>query len=233
VSEPDVPKFLDRRPTVYSYTFLDTYDKKCPYLAAQRYIYRTTKYVETPEMKWGNDVHSAFEHRIGGQKPLPLEMQKWEPFAKPFDGMGAKTEQKVAITAQGVPCNFFSDKPQVWLRGKIDTALVQGTTAYIIDWKTGNSKYESAFELEVGALMLHAANPQLTKIVGQYAWLKEDRLGQMHDLSDTAATWYKVNHIVQRIEKDKAAGTFEKNQTPLCRWCELFTCENNTNPKKS
>lgn len=228
----DLPAFLDRRPLVFSYTFLDTYENKCPYLAAQRYVYKTVKYVETPEMKWGNDVHKAFELRIGGQKPLPLDMQKWEGFAAPFDGKGAKTEQQLGIDRQGYSCRFFSDKPQVFLRGKLDTTVLEGTTAYMADWKTGNPKYESRFELDVGALLLHAANPQLTRIMGQYAWLRENRMSAMFDLSDTRATWGKVNEIVGKIEKDKETGMFEKRQGPLCYFCELFTCENNTNPKK-
>ena len=232
MTEPDLPKFLDRRPLIFSYTFLDTYENKCPYLAAQRYIYRTVKYVETPEMKRGNEVHAAFEHRIGSGKPLPDDMRQFEPFAVAFDGKGAKTEQKLAITAEGYSCGYWSDKPQVWLRGKLDTALMNGTVAYLIDWKTGNPKYEDRFELDVGALLLHAANPQLTKIVGQYAWLRENRLSQPYDLSDTSATWRKVNAIAARIEADKANGTFEKKQSPLCRFCELYTCENNTNPNK-
>lgn len=228
----EIPTFLDRRPLVYSYTFLDTYENKCPFLAAQRYIYKTAKYVETVEMKRGNDVHAAFEHRIGGQKPLPLDMQHWEPYASAFDGKGAKTEMKLGLTADGYACKFFSDKPQVWLRGKLDTTLMNGTTAYLCDWKTGNSKYENRFELDVGALLLHAANPQLTRIVGQYAWLKDDKMSEMFDLSDTRSTWMKVKDITTRIEADKAAGVFEKNQTPLCYFCELYSCEHNTNPKK-
>lgn len=231
-AQPDIPPSLDRRPIVFSYTFLDTYENKCPYLAAQRYVYRTVKYVETPEMQRGNEVHAAFEHRIGGGKPLPLDMQQWESFATPFDGRGAKAEQKLAATYDGQACGYFSDKPQVWLRGKVDTNIINGTTGYIIDWKTGNSKYEDRFELDVGALLLKIANPQLERVHGQYAWLKDNRLGQMYDLSDFRNTWNKVHTIAAKVMNDKANGVFAKNQTPLCRWCELFTCEHNTNPKK-
>lgn len=227
---PNLPGFLDRRPLVFSYTFLDTYDNKCPYLAAQRYVYRTTKYVETPQMKWGNEVHAAFEHRVGGGKPLPVDMQQWEPFATPFDGTGAKTETKAAITKEGQPTKYFGDN--TWLRGKLDCVVINGTAAYLADWKTGSSKYEDPFELEVGALLLQAANPQLTTIKGQYAWLKDNRMGMLYDLSNTQATWQKVHQIASRVEADKASGNFEKKRTPLCKWCELFTCENNTNPNK-
>lgn len=228
----DLPAFLDRRPLVFSFTMLHTYRDICPNQAAQRYVYKSTPYVETEAMAWGNKVHAAFEYRIGGQKPLPLDMQQWESFATPFDGKDAKTEQKLGVDRQGYSCKFFSDKPQVFLRGKLDCTIINGTTAYLADWKTGGSKYEDPFELAVGALLLHAANPQLTKIVGQFAWLKENRMSGLHDVSNTAETWNEVSAITGNIERDKAAGVFEKRQGPLCRWCDVYKCENNSNPKK-
>ena len=53
---------------------------------SRRYIVKDQPYVESPEMKWGNDVHSAFEYRVGSRKPLPDNMMQWEQFAAPFDG---------------------------------------------------------------------------------------------------------------------------------------------------
>lgn len=215
---------------MFSYTFLHTYRDICPHQAAQRYIFKTTKYTPTKEMEWGNEVHSAFEYRIGGGKPLPESMMQWEPFAAAFDGKGAKTEQKVAVNKTGHPTKYFGD--DVFLRGKIDTTVMHETTAFFMDWKTGGSKYEDPFELEVGAVMLHAANPHLTKIVGQYAWLKENRVSQIYDLSRTGDTWNEINGIVDNIKRDQQAGAFEKRQSGLCMWCDVFTCENNRNPKR-
>lgn len=221
----DVPAFLDRRPFVGSYTILSTY-KNCPHQMAHRYVWKTLPYVETPEMKWGNDVHSAFEHRVGGKKPLPLNMQQWENLAVPFDGKPCLVEQKLGITAEGRACGFFSDKPQVWFRGKADLAIVQGETAYLADWKSGGSKYEDPFELATNAVLLHAKNPQLRKILGSYAWLKENRLSQVYDLSDTAATWKEMCRLMAEIMQRRERNEFEKIQSGLCKgWCGVESCE--------
>ncbi len=59
-----IPAFLDRRPLVYSYTFLHTYKNVCPHQAYRRYILKDQPYVETAAMKWGNEVHAAFEGGI-------------------------------------------------------------------------------------------------------------------------------------------------------------------------
>lgn len=227
----DIPAFLDRRPFVWSFTILHTYKNVCPYQMAQRYIYKTTPYVETPAMKWGNEVHAALEHRVGAGKPLPEPMMQWEKFAKPFDGRGAKTEMKLGVTMQGTATGFF-DK-NVWGRGKVDTTLMNDTTAYFCDWKTGKSDYEDRFELDVQAVLLNVKFPQLRSIVGQYAWLKEDRLSEMYDLSDTRKTWNEIGEIVRAIEADKKSGEFKKKRSGLCLWCDVYDCENNKNPKKS
>lgn len=221
-----VPGFLTRMPT-YSYTFLHTYKNVCPHQAERRYIRRDIPYVETPQIKWGNEVHAAFEYRVGGGKPLPASMQQWEGFARPFDGKNARTELKLGVTAEGHACDFFAKN--VWLRGKADAVITSGTTAYFADFKTGSSKYVDRFELDVQAVLLHASQPGLTKIVGQYIFLKEDRVGTMYDLSDTRATWGAIADIARQIEADKASGHFEKRQGPLCGWCPVKDCEFNRN----
>lgn len=241
----DIPAFLLRKnwtdnmpppltqslvkPLVWSFTLLNTYDDVCPHQTLRRYVRKDIPYVETPEMKWGNDVHAALEYRVGGKKPLPVAMQSFEPFAAAFDGEQAVCEQKLGVTADGTPSEFFGDR--VWGRGKLDVTIVKDRTAYLGDWKTGNSKYEKPFELEVQAVLLQAKYPHLTKIVGQYIWLKENRLGRMYDLSNTRQTWAKICDIMQRVERDRASGEWEKKQGPLCGFCDVKDCEKNKNPK--
>lgn len=220
---PDIPAFLDRRPFVGSYTILNTY-KNCPHQMARRYIVRDQPYVETPEIKWGNKVHEAFEFRVGGRKVLPTDMQQWEQFAVPFDGKTVQVEQKLGMTQEGRPTGFF-DK-DVWFRGKADVTIINDATAYINDWKTGGSKYEDPFELATGAVLLHAKNPQLKKIVGSYTWLKENRVGQMYDLSDTLATWREMCRLMGEILALRASGgPYPKRQSGLCGWCSVKDCE--------
>lgn len=225
---PDLPTFLDRRPLVHSYTSLNTYENVCPYKYYRQYLVRDLPYVESPEMKAGNEAHDALALRIGG-KPLPEPLRHLEPLVAPFDGRGAKAEGKVGVTRQGRPTGFF-DK-DVWLRGAIDVAIVQEPRAAIYDWKTGSSKWTKRFELDVHAVLLHARHPALTSIRATYVFTKENKLSEAFDCSDTRGTWQLVNDIVGRIETDKAAGEFEKRKNPLCRFCECFDCENNENPR--
>jgi hypothetical protein len=243
VSElPDIPAFLDRRneapvrqplpqgfgkPLVYSFTMLNTADT-CLHRVFRQYVKKDIPYVETTEMAWGNKVHSAFEYRLGG-KPLPMNMAHWEPLVSVYADRKAIPEKKLGITREGKPTGFF-DK-DVFFRGKIDATMINGTNAFLPDWKTGNSKYEDPFELECQAVMLHAANPHLKMIGGHYVWLKENRVGQNYNLSDTRSTWARINNKVEVIEDVMREGEWTKTKGPLCGYCSVIDCEHRYDAK--
>jgi hypothetical protein len=210
------------------------------YKCYRQYIVRDIPFDETPEIKWGNAVHTAMEHRLGG-KPLPHatynpdgsvktpSMIHWEPLVSAYVDRKARPEMKVGVDRKGKPVGFWGDG--VFLRGKIDATIINGTACFVSDWKTGGSRYEDPFELECQAVMLHAMNPYLTKIAGNFVWLKENRIGQVHDLSDTRSAWAKINNKVEAIEDAMKDGDWPKNKTPLCGWCGVLDCENNPKGK--
>jgi hypothetical protein len=227
----DIPQFLDRRPLVWTFTMLHTYKDICPYQAAQRFIYKTIPFVKTPAMAFGEEVHSTMEYRVGGGKPLPEKFRHWEPFAAPFDGRGAQVELKLGITETGHATGFFDD--DVRGRGKADVVLLHNSTAFMNDWKTGNSKYEDPFELRVHAVLLHAKFPYLTKIKATYTWLKDNRVSVPYDVSDTQSTWNEIQQLVAMITEDKKNGSFEKRKGPLCAHCPCKECEFNKNAQRN
>jgi hypothetical protein len=229
----DIPAFLRRtkdnqmptpafKPLVYSYTMLNCYDNICPYQMFRRFVKKDIPFVETEAIKKGNEIHSAMEYRIGG-KPLPNHMLHWEPLVVPMIERGAKAELKLGITNEGKPTEFFGK--DVWCRGKADVVIISGTNAYIVDWKSGGSKYENVFEIALQAMMVKAANPHLNKVAGCYAWLGENRMGGTYDLSDFHSTWAKVNNIAEQIQDDMVSGKFEKRKGPLCGYCPCTDCE--------
>lgn len=226
-----IPAFLDRRPLVATYTMLQCYDDICPHQAYRRYIAKDVPFVKTPEMEWGNEVHSAFEYRVGGGKPLPASMSHWEPFAAAFDGKGAKTEMQIGLSSKGTIVDYFKGVDLKY-RCKIDLHIVNDTKAALFDYKTGGSKYEKPLELAIQGMFLKAKYPQLEKIVGSYIWLKENRVGQSHDVSNVQATWQWCEETVAKIQADRARGEFEKRRGPLCRRCSVYDCEFNPGEKK-
>lgn len=213
------------KPLVFSYTMLHTYDNICPYQAAQRYVYKVIPFQETEAMRHGNEVHAAMQKRVGRGTPLPATMP-YESFALPLDSRGARCEQQIGVTKDGKATGFFD--ADVYFRCKIDVNIVKGPTAYLLDYKTGKVR-EEPFELECQAVALHAKNPGLTKVIGQYAWLASNRLGPMHDVSYTGRTWQRIRQLGDQIETDRRMGSFEKREGPLCGWCPCMDCEFNPN----
>ena len=208
---------------IWSYTFLNTLDI-CPHQCEARYVSKTVPFVETPAMQHGNDVHKAMENRVGKGKVLPDQYREFEQFARPLNNYPVQCEMKLGITRDGSACDFFAN--DVWGRGKLDVGVTIEDTAMLLDWKTGNV-YEKPFELELQALLLKARFPKLNKITGKYVWLKESRLGQTYDVSDTLATWEKVCERVRLAEGYAKHGQWPKKPGPLCSYCDVMTCEHN------
>ncbi len=223
VTADDIPAFLDRRPFVWSFSALAAF-KNCPYRFYRQYIVRDQPYLETPERKRGNDIHSAMERRIASRQPLPDDMRHWEPFAAPFENKGAFAEVKLGITKEGYPTGFWDNN--VWGRGTADVVLIRDDTAYLPDWKHTNKSREEPFELEIMGLLVHAKYPHLKRIKAQYAWLRENRMGVLHDVSDTRRTWDTVCSLVAEIGELRKQNNFAKRKTPLCGWCSIRECEN-------
>ena len=208
---------------VASYSFFSAWDI-CAHQGYRRYIARDLpKTPETKEQAWGNKVHAAIDAYIKNGVVLPDDMP-WEHFIKPIVAYGCASEKKLGITRNGRPCDFFAD--DVFLRGKLDAPIVVGEHALLLDWKTGKVR-EDPLELEIGALLLQAAYPLVRKITGRYVWLKEGRLGQEHDCSNTLRTWNEVSARMRNVEDSIKLNEFPKTPGPLCGWCPVLDCEHN------
>lgn len=210
---------------VASYSFLNKW-VICPHQAARKYIVKDLpREPESPEMAWGNAVHSAMEHRLKHKTPLPGNMQAYEVWCIGLDKCIVAPEQKLGVTAAGRPCGFF-DK-DVYLRGKLDAPVLLRTDAMaLLDWKTGKRR-EDPYELAIGALLLKAHQPEINVVVGSYVWLKDNVKGPLHDVSDTERTWSVVQATMDDVGHQMSMGWFKKTPGPLCGWCPVMDCENN------
>lgn len=206
-----------------SYTLLKAFEQ-CARQAQRRYITKDLPFEESDASRWGTRVHEAMEARLNG-KPLPKEMQLHEAWFA--DLTGAKAEVKLGVRRDWSPCGFF-DK-DVWFRGKLDVLLLAPLMAIIIDWKTGKRR-EDPDELEIFAALLHAHHPR-KRIIGWYVWLKDKAVGKLHDLSNTEAKTAEITERMARAEYAIRTNHFPPNETPLCDWCGLKTCE--FNPRRS
>lgn len=223
-ADGSIPDFLDRRPFIGTFTNLNTFRGTCEHQFYRRYIKKDQPYVESPAMEFGNEVHTAFEHRLASRKPLPEQFRQWEHFAAPFDKYQVMVEQKLGMTDRARVTGYWDN--DCWFRGKADTTVINGATAYIADWKTGKSNYEDPFELATNALLLKIKYPELKKVVGSYAWLKENRMSQQYDLSDFKATFMEITRLMHLVAEKRKSGEWVKRKSGLCGFCSVSDCEN-------
>jgi hypothetical protein len=221
-----------------NYTFFNNFEN-CPYKAMRMYVARDLPRVETPAMKWGNDVHSAMECRIRDGSRLPDNMQAAEPIANKIDSLkpsevSIKVEYQLAIDAHGNKCAYWGkDDAQPWFRGKLDLVARQhkAPQAWMLDWKTGKVR-EEPFELECGALLLTANHPEIKTVLAQYFWMQQGAMGLPYTLINHSQTFGKLQSLRAEAEGYLANGFWPKRRNPLCGFCNVFDCEHNRNKER-
>jgi hypothetical protein len=192
------------------------------------YIARDVEREESDALRWGNYVHKALEKYLQGSEALPDGLLHYEHLYDFPAGYDVEAELMLGIREDGSPCQFFAD--DVWLRGKLDVVLtceLRPTMAIIVDHKTGKNRREDPYELALHAVLLKAARPQLTNIKGWYNWLHWNKMGDVHELSDTEALLGGVRWTRGKIEQAFRLGerAFPPKQGPLCGWCPYKACE--------
>lgn len=198
--------------------------KTCPQQYWRSYIKKDLPFTETPEMKYGNFVHAAMEHRLRDGTALPADIAKHESFCTALAPYKPDVELKLGCRMDGTPCGFFDKK--VYLRGKADVVVARDDTAGLYDWKTGKP-YEDPFELAVQALLLRLSRPHIKRVFGHYVWLKTGEMGKAHDVTATAITWTDIKLLHEKAERMDAAQDWPKIENVLCGWCRVHDCQFN------
>lgn len=215
---------------VGTYSFYNAF-LQCPHKAYHMYVAKTLPYVATPEMAWGNKVHSAVEQRIKYAVPLPDDVQAAEAAAAVFHEYSktitVRVEYQLAMTVNGTPCDYKDEK--VWFRGKLDCVVMPPdlTFAWLVDWKTGNVR-EDPFELETNALLLKVNHTDLREIKGEYFWMKTGQNGLRYTFSQHGETYGKLLKLREEAASYLRAGEWPKRKSPLCNWCAVKSCEHYT-----
>lgn len=212
-----------------NYSIINCY-QNCPWQAFNRYVAKTTKYVEGKAQAYGNLVHNAFEKRLASGTKLPAELEKYEPTMKAILPSKPQTEVRLGMREDGSPCGYYdADR---WINCRIDVWIQVPGYGLIIDWKTGKRR-EDNLELRINALLAYARTPELRSIRGRYFWTGEGPagiLGEEHDLSDVQRTFAELDSIASHINETQKMNHWPKREGPLCRWCDVFSCEHNKNP---
>lgn len=211
--------------SVYSHSMLSQY-KNCPKKCKAMYIDRTyPKFKADAATQKGRDVHNAMNALVTAGTSLRSDMEKkYGAFVRPIweardSGKLLFSERELTVTREWKPCKRWDEA--AYIVGKPDVELHGGTSALIIDWKTGNPREDPA-ELELFACLVQAHFPHLTRIQGMYIWLKTMEAGELYNLSETVKIRRDTDALIEHIETGEEFGP---ECSPLCFWCELTDCD--------
>ena len=185
---------------------------------------------ETEAMLYGTLFHEAAEDFLKNGVAIPEKFKYAEKALTNLrDRPGKKLcEYKLGLTENLDPCGFFSK--EVWFRGIADLIILDGDTAWVVDYKTGKSaKYADKGQLELMAIATFKHFPEVKKVkagllfVIAKAVIKEDYL-------DTTAPmlWKKWLADYARMEKALDTNTWNPRPSGLCRQhCAVLECPHN------
>lgn len=185
---------------------------------------------ETEQIKYGKELHKAAEDYVRDGTPIPEQFA----FVKPtIDALLSKPGRKMpefemALTEDLTPCGFKEDK--VWVRGIADLLILDddNLTAWVVDYKTGNNKYPDVGQLELMSLMVLANFPHIRQVNSALLFVvKESMVKFKMAVEDAPAAWQRYRERVAKLTACHSNDVWNPNQTPLCGWCPVRSCEFN------
>lgn len=209
----------------WSHSRLSSFEN-CPKQFFHTTVAKTVQEVKGEATIWGEQVHAHFEARLADGTPLPDMLATHEPFMQFLDNMpGDKlVEQKIALSRALEPCGFF-DK-NVWYRGVIDYGRVSGSTARLIDHKTG--KHHAKFgQLKLFALHTFIAYPAVETVRAEYYWTQTQTTnGETYTRDQMADLWLEFTPALKQYAEAFLTDTWQPRPSGLCNgWCPVTSCE--------
>ena len=210
----------------WSYSSIKTFDQ-----CAKKYFHlkvvKDVKDEPGEAADYGTAVHEAAELFIKHGTPIPEKFAFMRPIVEPLaKKKGTKaTEIKLGVTSDMKPCGFF-DK-NVWYRGIADLLILNGSEAWLIDYKTGkNAKYADMKQLDLlaGAIFIHYPEVETIKSALLYV-VSQDMPRKIHHRQHLPTYMGVFDTQLDQLEAAMEHGVWNANPSGLCGWCPVETCE--------
>jgi hypothetical protein len=135
-------------------------------------------------------------------------------------------EQKMALNKDGKAAEYNKD---YWVRGIVDLMIVDGDTAFIVDYKTGSNKYPEPKQLKLMALMAFARHPELMRIKAGLLFIVHNSfMTEEYTRDQIPQLWEAFKTDLKRMEVSYESDVWNMNPTQLCGWCPVNTCPHHT-----
>jgi CRISPR/Cas system-associated exonuclease Cas4 (RecB family) len=209
----------------WSHTALKDYEN-CPRKYYETRVLKKYPFEKSEQMRYGDELHKAAEQFVIANAPLPERFGFLQPT---LDALMAKrgtkhAELKLAATVDFAPCDWF-DKT-AWVRGIVDLLILDGETAWVVDYKTGSNKYPDRDQLDLMALLTFVHYPQVKAVNAALIFVVKESMTKHKvsvDVRDKLQNQYRER--VASIEASLANNVWNPKQSGLCPWCPVHSCE--------
>jgi CRISPR/Cas system-associated exonuclease Cas4 (RecB family) len=211
----------------WSYSALKEYEN-CPKKYYEIRVAQNYTVIPSEQMIYGTEVHKALEDYVKDGKELAVNYLRFKPAADALiDIPGEKyPEYEMALFRDKTPCDFADSNR--WVRGIVDLLIVDGDYAFIVDYKTGSSKYPDPKQLRLMSLMTFAHFPNVNKIkAGLLFVMHGSFVTEEYTREDLDKSWAKFNGPLGRLDNSYDNNVWPPNPTPLCKYCPVKSCDFN------
>lgn len=183
------------------------------------------EFEQTQPMLDGNEVDNALTARISKGTALPMKFEPYEGICQAvLDAPGVKlTQVKLALDQAFQPCGYM-DWDRAWVRVIYDLAIINGTHAFLWDWKNGQIRVDDS-QLKLFSAAGFHQYPEVEVIDTSYVWLKHgitsDARYHRRELPDL---WNALLPDVERMQvafKNNHWPAEPKNGARTCKWCPI------------
>ena len=175
----------------------------------------------------GKLVHDCMFKRVIKGTALPLGLKPHEKTAAAYADRikacdDAQGEIKLCLNDRLEPVEWFAK--DAWVRAVVDLLMLKGTTAILVDWKTGKRK-DNFEQLKLSAALLSRYMPEIEKFVLVFEWLRDKERSSITITKDEMkGVWLELLPQVMEIEEAKKTTDFPATPSGLCGWCPVTSC---------
>ena len=126
-------------------------------------------------------------------------------------------EHQMSVNKQLQPVDWFAS--DVWIRSIADVLVVDGDTAYCLDYKTGKVK-DNPTQLQLFAAMVMWHFPQVNTVKTSFIWLKfNETTNSTYERRFLDALWRALEPRFTRVQDVIELGVYKAKPSGLCPWC--------------
>ena len=206
-----------------SFSRLSTFEQ-CEAKFDYLYVSKKVKEVGGEATQYGERVHAVLE-ALGRGDPVPSSeeardtVRRWGSIvesilARPGDKF---FEHQMAINADLQPVDWFAK--DVWIRSIADVLVVNGDTAYCLDYKSGKVK-DNPTQLQLFAAMVMWHFPEVHKVKTSFVWLAHNEVtNSTYERRFLDALWRALKPRFDKVQETIELDVFTPKPSALCGWC--------------